>query len=186
MVWERTGAPTPPSSPTPAPPKPTGIPPIGSSPRTWQRTPSCWRRSRGTRRCGARRFRGRPIPRRNRPPLAPPFPTPAPPQPRAPPFDRIRDADYQPAIEQGMQENLDEIGKIASQDSAPTFANTIEAMERSGVLLTRVLKVFFAMTQANTDDTLQKVQAEEAPKLAAHHDAIYLDPKLFQRVKTLY
>jgi peptidyl-dipeptidase Dcp len=115
-----------------------------------------------------------------------PFLTPSPLQYQAPPFDRIRDADYQPAIEQGMQENLDEIGKIASQDSAPTFANTIEAMERSGVLLTRVLKVFFAMTQANTDDTLQKVQAEEAPKLAAHHDAIYLDPKLFQRVKTLY
>src|ERR1041384_5851372 len=227
MVWERTGAPTPPSSPTPAPPKPTGIPPIGSSPRTWQRTPSCWRRSRGTRRCGARRFRGRPIPRRNRPPLAPPFPrhaamtrrrfpplpaamlaagcarpstenpaaaagaanpflTPSPLQYQAPPFDRIRDAHYQPAIEQGMKENLAEIEKIASQDPAPTFVNTIEAMERSGILLTRVLKVFFAMTQANTDDTLQKVQAEEAPRLAAHHDAIYLNPRLFQRVKTLY
>src|ERR1051326_1005733 len=115
-----------------------------------------------------------------------PFLTPSPLQYQAPPFDQIRDADYQPAIEQGMKENLDEIGKIASRDSAPTFANTIEAMERSGVLLTRVLKVFFAMTQANTDDTVRKVQAEEAPKLAAHHDAIYLDPKLFQRVKTLY
>ena len=119
-------------------------------------------------------------------PAANPFLTPSPLQYQAPPFDRIRDAHYQPAIEQGMKENLAEIEKIASQDPAPTFVNTIEAMERSGILLTRVLKVFFAMTQANTDDTLQKVQAEEAPRLAAHHDAIYLNPRLFQRVKTLY
>src|SRR5690242_15106989 len=115
-----------------------------------------------------------------------PFYSTSPLQYQAPPFDRIRDADYQPAIEEGMKRNLAEIRKIADQDSAPTFANTIEAMERSGELLTRVAKVFFALTQANTDDTLQKVQAEEAPRLAAHHDAIYLNPKLFGRVKALY
>src|SRR5881409_833411 len=115
-----------------------------------------------------------------------PFASASPLQYQAPPFDRIHDADYQPAIEEGMKQNLAEIGKIADQDSAPTFANTIEAMERSGALLTRVAKVFFALTQANTDDTLQKVQTDEAPKLAAHHDAIYLNPKLFARVKALY
>jgi peptidyl-dipeptidase Dcp len=115
-----------------------------------------------------------------------PFFTASPLQYQAPPFDRIRDADYQPAIEEGMKQNLAEIQQIADQDSTPTFANTIETMERSGVLLTRVLKVFLSITQANTDDTLQKVQAEEAPKLAAHHDAVYLNPKLFARVKMLY
>jgi peptidyl-dipeptidase Dcp len=105
---------------------------------------------------------------------------------QAPPFDRIKDADYLPAINEGMKQNLAEIETIAAQDSAPTFANTIEAMERSGELLTRVIKVFLAITQANTDDTLQKVQEETAPALAAFQDSIYLNSKLFQRVKTLY
>ena len=59
-------------------------------------------------------------------------------------------------------------------------------MERSGALLTRVAKVFFNLTQSNTSDTLQKIEAEEAPKLAAHQDSIYLNPKLFARVKSLY
>src|ERR1044072_4302838 len=81
-------------------------------------------------------------PSAQQPAAANPFLTPSPLQYQAPPFDRIRDAHYQPAIEQGMKENLAEIEKIASQDSAPTFVNTIEAMERSGILLTRVLKVF--------------------------------------------
>ena len=105
---------------------------------------------------------------------------------QAPPFDRIKDADYLPAINEGMKQNLAEIDKIAAQDSAPTFANTIEPMERSGELLTRVLKVFGAITQANIDDTLQKVQEETAPTLAAFRDSIYLNSRLFQRVKTLY
>jgi peptidyl-dipeptidase Dcp len=78
----------------------------------------------------------------------------------APPFDRISDADYQPAIEEGMKQQLAEIEKIAGQSAAPTFANTIEAMERSGATLTRVSKVFFALAQANTNETLQKVQSE--------------------------
>ncbi len=105
---------------------------------------------------------------------------------QAPRFDRIKDADYQPAIEEGMKQNLAEIALIAAQDSAPTFANTIEPMERSGELLTRVLKVFFAITQANTDDTLQKVEEATAGPLAAFRDSIYLNSRLFQRVKTLY
>ncbi len=105
---------------------------------------------------------------------------------QAPPFDRIRDADYQPAIEQGMRDHLVEIRAIADRTEAPTFANTIEAMERSGALLTRASRVFFALAQANTNETLQKAQVELAPKLAEHSDAIHLDPKLFARVQAVY
>jgi peptidyl-dipeptidase Dcp len=75
---------------------------------------------------------------------------------------------------------------VASNSAAPTFANTIEAMERSGELLTRVAKVFFNLTGSNTNETLQKVEAEVSPKLAAHQDAIYMNPRLFARVKSLY
>jgi GNAT superfamily N-acetyltransferase len=105
---------------------------------------------------------------------------------QAPPFDRIKDADYQPAIEEGMKRQRAEIDAIANDPAAPTFGNTLEAMERSGALLTRVSKVFFNLTQSNTNDTLQKVESDEAPRLAAHQDAIFMDPRLFARVKTLY
>src|SRR5436309_7888784 len=104
----------------------------------------------------------------------------------APPFDKIKDSDYAPAIEEGMKDQLIEVEKIANDPAPPTFANTFEAMERSGALLTRVTKVFFNLTQSNTNDTLQKIKSDEAPKLAAHSDAIFLNPKLFARVKTLY
>src|SRR6185436_4365505 len=104
----------------------------------------------------------------------------------APPFDKIKDSDYQPAIEAGMKDQLAEIEKIADDSAPPTFANTLEAMERSGALLTRVTKVFFNLTTANTSDTLQKIKSDEAPKLAAHSDSIYLNAKLFARVKALY
>jgi len=105
---------------------------------------------------------------------------------QAPPFDRIHDADYQPALEEGMRRQLGEIAAIAADTAAPTFDNTILAMERSGALLRRVSKVFNAITSANTDDTLQKVQDDEAPRLAAHNDAIYLNDTLFRRVKSVY
>jgi peptidyl-dipeptidase Dcp len=105
---------------------------------------------------------------------------------QAPPFDKIKDADYQPAIDEGMKQQLAEIEKIANNPEAPTFENTYVAMEKSGVMLNRVMSVFSAITGANTNDALQKVQETEAPKLAAHHDAIYLDSKLFQRVETIY
>ena len=104
----------------------------------------------------------------------------------APPFNRIKDSDYQPAIEKGMKVNRAEVDKIADAKTKPTFENTIVPMERSGELLTRAAKVFFALTQSNTNDTLQKVEAEDAPKLAAHQDAVYLNPKLFARVKAIY
>ena len=115
-----------------------------------------------------------------------PFANPSPLFDQAPPFDKIHDGDFQPAMEEGMRRQLAEIDAIASDTAAPTFDNTIVAMERSGQLLDRVNRVFFALTQANTDDTLQQIQTEEAPRLAAHSDAIYMNPQLFQRVKRLY
>ena len=105
---------------------------------------------------------------------------------QAPPFDKIKDGDFQPAIEEGMNQEIDEINKIAENTADPTFENTIVEMEKSGQLLTRVQLVFNALTSANTDSVLQKVKEEEAPKLAAHYDEIYLNSKLFSRVKTVY
>ncbi len=104
----------------------------------------------------------------------------------APPFDKIKDSDYQPAIEAGMAEQLKEMQAIANNPAAPTFENTIVAMEKTGALFQRAYAAFNAVTGANTNPVLEKVQKEEAPKLAAHNDAIYLDAKLFQRVKAIY
>ena len=105
---------------------------------------------------------------------------------QAPPFDKIKDADYQPAIEEGMKQQMAEVDKIANNSDAPTFDNTYVALEKSGVLLSRVMMVFNGVTSANTDDALQKVQEDEAPKLAAHQDAITLNDKLFQRIQAVY
>ncbi len=105
---------------------------------------------------------------------------------QAPPFDKIKDADFQPAIEEGMKLELAEVEKIADNPAPPTFENTIVAMEKTGELLRRVSRVFFGMAQSNTNPTLQKVQTELAPKLAAHNDAIRLNPKLFARIKSIY
>src|SRR3984957_2404128 len=104
----------------------------------------------------------------------------------APPFDKIKDEDYQPAIEAGMAEELTEIQAIADNPAAPTYENTLVAMEKTGQLLQRALAAFGAMTAANTNPALQKVQADEAPKLAAHQDAIALNAKLFARVAAVY
>src|SRR3982750_1820196 len=104
----------------------------------------------------------------------------------APRFDLIRNEHYQPALEEGMRQRLAEVDAVAEQTAPPTFENTIVAMERSGALLNRAGKVFSGVVGANTNDTLQKIQEIEAPKLAAHSDAINLDDKLFQRVKALH
>ena len=104
----------------------------------------------------------------------------------APPFDKIKDSDYQPAIEAGMAKQREEIKAIAENPTAPTFENTIVAMEKTGRLFDRAMSTFNAVTSANLDPELQKIQEIEAPKLAAHADAIFLDPKLFQRIKTIY
>ncbi len=105
---------------------------------------------------------------------------------QAPPFDKIKDEDYQPAMEAGMAEELKEVQAIAANPAPPTFENTIVALEKSGQLLRRVQGAFFAVAGANTNPTLQKVRSIEAPKLAAHRDAILLDAKLFERVATIY
>ncbi|HVT37333.1 MAG TPA: dipeptidyl carboxypeptidase II, partial [Nevskiaceae bacterium] len=105
---------------------------------------------------------------------------------QAPEFDKIKDSDYEPAFEQGMKEHLAEIERIANDPAAPTFENTIVAMEKSGRMLDRVSTTFFNIVSANTNPALDKVQAKVAPELAAHQDAIFLNPKLFQRVKALY
>jgi peptidyl-dipeptidase Dcp len=115
-----------------------------------------------------------------------PFAQPSPLPFQAPPFDKIKDSDYQPAIEEGMRQHLAEVDLIANNPDAPTFANTIEALERSGIMLGRVQSVFSGMVSSNTNPTIQKVQSEEAPRLAAHGDAIYLEAKLFARVKVVY
>ena len=105
---------------------------------------------------------------------------------QAPPFDKIQDTDYQPAIEQGITQSLMEIRAIADNTAPPTFDNTIVAMERQGQMLARAQLAFGQVTQANTNPVLQKIQSTLGPKLAAYSDAIYLDPKLFARVKALH
>ena len=103
-----------------------------------------------------------------------------------PPFDKITDASYRPAFEAGMAEQRDEISAIANNAAAPSFDNTIVALERSGRILYRVSSVFFNLQGANTNDELDAIALEFAPKLSEHQDAIYLDAKLFARVKALY
>ena len=105
---------------------------------------------------------------------------------QAPPFDKITDSDYLPAIEAGMQRQLAEVQSIADNPAPPTFDNTLVALEKSGQLLTRVMRTFNLMTGANTDPALQKVEEDVAPKLAANQDAILLNAKLFKRVETIY
>jgi peptidyl-dipeptidase Dcp len=115
-----------------------------------------------------------------------PFFQPSPLQYQAPEFEKIRDADYAPAIEEGMKRQRAEIDAIANDPAPATFDNTLVAMEKSGELLTRVAKVFFELAQSNTNDAMQKVRADEAPKLSAHQDAIFQNPKLWARVKSLW
>lgn len=103
-----------------------------------------------------------------------------------PPFDKIHDADYAPAFEEGMLEQRQEAEAIARSTEPPTYVNTILAFEESGRLLNRVSSVFDEINESNTDDALQKVEADMAPKLAAHGDALHLDPALFARVDAVY
>ncbi|HQZ42192.1 MAG TPA: M3 family metallopeptidase, partial [Flavobacteriales bacterium] len=102
------------------------------------------------------------------------------------PFDKIKTSDFQPAIEQGMAAQLKEVEAIANSADAPTFENTIVAIERTGQMLVRASSTFFNLTGSATNDSLQAIKEDLAPKLAAHGDAISLDPKLFVRIKALY
>ncbi|MFD4190492.1 M3 family metallopeptidase [Amycolatopsis thermoflava] len=103
-----------------------------------------------------------------------------------PPFDRIADEHFGPAFEAGLAEHAAEIEAIAGNPEPATFENTIVALDTSGRLLQRVSSVFFNLTSSDTNPARQELQAEIAPKLAAHSDAIHLNPALFARVKELY
>src|SRR5215471_2807190 len=104
----------------------------------------------------------------------------------APEFDKIADADFKAAFEAGIAEQRAEIQKIAGNTAAPTFENTIEALERAGQSLTRAQLIFNGLTSANTNDTLQQIQEDVAPKLAALQSEIFLNEKLFARIEAIY
>ena len=103
-----------------------------------------------------------------------------------PPFDKIKNEHYAPAFELGMKQHMQEIDSIALDQDLASFENTILSMEKAGSLLDRVSTVFYALTSAHTNDEMEKVRSEMAPKLSAHSDKILLNDALFQRVNTLY
>lgn len=103
-----------------------------------------------------------------------------------PPFDKIKNEHYTPAFTAALAEQLKEVEAIANNAEPPTFENTLVALERSGQTLTRVNNIFSNLAGANTNDELQKIESAMAPKLAAHQDEIFLNPKLFARIQALY
>jgi peptidyl-dipeptidase Dcp len=104
----------------------------------------------------------------------------------APVFDKIQDGDFPPAFDAGMKIQLEEIAAIANNPAAPTFENTLVALEKSGQLLERVSQVFNPLTSANTNPELQRIQQAYAPKLAAQEDAMFLNGKLFARIEAIH
>lgn len=104
----------------------------------------------------------------------------------APPFEKIKTEHYMPAFEEGMKQHQAEIEAIAANDEQATFANTIEALEFSGVLLDKVSSVFFNLYSAETNEDMEKIANEISPKLTEHADNLYLNDKIFAKVKTLY
>ncbi len=105
---------------------------------------------------------------------------------KAPAFDKIKDTDFKPALEEGLRIHQQEIIKIANNPASPTFANTLIAMEKSGRLYDRAYKVFNVLASANTNRELQKIQEDIAPKQAADRDVLFLNTKLFKRIQTIY
>jgi peptidyl-dipeptidase Dcp len=103
-----------------------------------------------------------------------------------PPFDLIKDEHFEPAILEAIKMHQAEIDAIANSNEAPTFENTILAMENSGGLLKRNARIFYNLTSANTNDKLQEIAAKLAPEMSKHSDNISLNKKLFQRVKTVW
>ena len=103
-----------------------------------------------------------------------------------PPFALIKEEHYLPAFYEGCTQQLAEVQKILDTPGAATFENTIVALEKSGQMLMRTLLVFFNKSSSDTNDALDKIEEEMAPKLAAHQDAINLNPTLYARIKSLY
>lgn len=103
-----------------------------------------------------------------------------------PPFDKIKNEHFAPAIREGIKQQQAEIDAIVNNAEAPTFANTIEAMENSGDLLARVSTVFYNLNSANTNDSIQAIAKELAPEISKHGDNISLNEKLFAKVKVIW
>ena len=118
--------------------------------------------------------------------VANPFSAPSPLPYRLPPFDRIREEHYRPAFEVGMAQQRREVEEIATQQTEADVENTLEALERSGALLSRVSQVFFNLVSSDGSDAMRALEEQLAPVLSAHHDAIYLDRRLFARVQSLH
>lgn len=102
------------------------------------------------------------------------------------PFDKIKNEHFKPAFEEGFKQKMAEIDIIANDTALPTFENTLVALEKSGRLLERANRTFYTLASANTNDELQKLQEEIAPKQAALSDAVFLNEKLFKKVDALY
>jgi len=103
-----------------------------------------------------------------------------------PPFDKILDSDFAPALDQGMAQQLTEVAAIVDSSEAPSFDNTLVALEKSGRLLERASTVLFSLLGADSNPARRQIQTEYAQKLAAHRDAINLNPKLFARIEAIY
>src|SRR5690625_2711686 len=104
----------------------------------------------------------------------------------APDFSKIKNEHFRPAFLEGMRQQQENVKAIAESSEEPTFENTVLALEKSRELLTRVSQVFYSLTSAHTNEVLQEIESEMAPKLAAHNDEIYLNDQLFQRFKILF
>ncbi len=104
----------------------------------------------------------------------------------APPFDKIKTEHYMPAFEEGIKQHQAEIDAIADSKEEPTFANTIEALDYSGQLLSKVSSVFFNLYSSDSNEDMEKIATEVSPKLSEHNDNLYLNEKMFGRVKKLY
>lgn len=103
-----------------------------------------------------------------------------------PPFDKIKNEHYIPAIEKGIKEHLSEIDKIANNKALPTFENTIEAFENSGKLLSRVTSVFYNLLSAESNDTMLQIAQQVQPKISEHTNNVTLNEALFKRIKVIY
>jgi len=119
-------------------------------------------------------------------PVSNPFAAPSPLPFNYPQFDRIHDSDFAPAFDAGMAGQLAEVRRIADNPAAPTFDNTLVALEKSGLLLQRARTVFDVLVSADTNDTRNRLRQQYAPRFAAHADAIHLDGRLFARIQALH
>ena len=115
-----------------------------------------------------------------------PFLAPSPLPHGLPPFDRIEHEHFKPAFEEGMAEEQAQVAAIVANPAPPTFENTIVALEKTGAVLDRVSRVFYALSSAHTNEAIRALRAELAPKLSAHRDGIMLNPELFARVSTVF